>query len=374
MAEFKKFRAGAKRSISVASTGDSSLGPLKLLPGTWANIRPEHRDGSNFKGRGTLAGRGESPFDGRGWNVIALPFAEAGQSRNYRLLMNQYNEVLRFTKVDDNVPNRGISQGDPAQNTDQLVAALDYEQSIAQIAAEDVRPSGEAGAAELPIHHEPGLFLHMKEQRIERFDIARLATIPHGNSATALGRSREFSGPPSVPDLSAFPEGIAADISDAVARATNPNGYLFPYNHFTNSPFMGVIQAPGFPGFSPANANGLLQLGLPQRVRQTTELHMDTDVMEGGIANIPFIERQADAVKMHSTFWIMELEASEEDPSPSPLLAYSQTVMLDFFDRVDGRPGLIRWPHVSINVMEKIEDEPNEAMVYDTVSAQEEID
>jgi hypothetical protein len=29
-------------------------------------------------------------------------------------------------------------------------------------------------------------------------------------------------------------------------------------------------------------------------------------------------------------------------------------VMLDFFPRRDGQDGLIRWPHVSINVMEKV--------------------
>ena len=38
------------------------------------------------------------------------------------------------------------------------------------------------------------------------------------------------------------------------------------------------------------------------------------------------------------------------------LLAYSQFIFLDFFARRDGRPGLIRWPHISINIMEKIED------------------
>ncbi|MFK7829387.1 MAG: hypothetical protein AB8B57_06375 [Congregibacter sp.] len=111
--------------------------------------------------------------------MIALPFAEEGQERNYRLLMNQYNEVLRFTHVDDNVPNRRITRDRPVDNADQLVTALDYEQTVAQLKAEDVRPSGLAGDPTLAIHYEPGLFLHMREQRIERFDIARLATIPH---------------------------------------------------------------------------------------------------------------------------------------------------------------------------------------------------
>ncbi|MFK7829388.1 MAG: hypothetical protein AB8B57_06380 [Congregibacter sp.] len=85
---------------------------------------------------------------------------------------------------------------------------------------------------------------------------------------------------------------------------------------------------------------------------------MDTDVMEGGIANIPFISRQADATTMHSTFWILELEADSVSEEPGLVLAYSQLVFLDFFDRVDGRSDLIRWPHISINMMEKIEEPP----------------
>ena len=39
--------------------------------------------------------------------------------------MNQYNEVLNFTFVDDGVPNRGITESRPAENADQKVAALD---------------------------------------------------------------------------------------------------------------------------------------------------------------------------------------------------------------------------------------------------------
>lgn len=353
--ELKQYSAAAPREIRVPEPRDPELGPLKLLPGTWANIRPEHRlDGNAFKGEGTLTGEGQSPFDGRGWNLIALPFAEPGQRRNYRLLMNQYNEVLSFKFVDDKVPNRGITRDRPAENADQLVSALDYEQMIAQIAASDIADSGKAGGPELPIHHEPGFFLHMKEQRIDDIDIARLATIPHGNAATALGRAREFDGPPTINDLGGFPEGVNDDINQAVSNATDPNSYLFPYNQFTANPFKGVITALGFPGFTPENANNLLNLGLPGNVLRTTELALDTEILEGGIVNIPFIVRQADAASMKSIFWIMELDEVDANGEQRLVLAYSQFIFLDFFPRFDGRPGLIRWPHISINMMEKI--------------------
>lgn len=346
------------RKIRIATMNDDALGPLKLLPGTWANIRPEFRDDSNFKGRGTLEGTGESPFDGRGWNLIALPFA--GPDRNYRLLMNQYNEVLTFTKVDEAVPNRGIIKNGTTEPADQKVAALDYEQTIAQIAAKDITASEFAGGPELPIHHEPGFFLHMKEQRIEEVDIARLATIPHGNAATSLGRSANFDGAPTVPEIDGFPIGITADIATAVAEATDPASYLFPYHEFANNPFKGVLEGTAFPGFNVAQANALLELGMPNNVLRTTELHTDTTLLEGGIVNIPFVERQADAAEMRSTFWIMELDEPGLNGKPKLLLAYTQFIFLDFFPRFDGEEGLIRWPHISINMMEKIDEPPSE--------------
>jgi len=375
MQDFRPNVATKNRTIRPAIGVEPGLGPLDRLPGTWANIRPEHRlarpDGTEdpFQGTGTLDGTGQSPFDGRGWNIIALPFAEAGQFRNYRLLMNQYNEVLRFTTVDDSVPNRGITLTRPSENADQLVAAIDYEQTISQISAADFAVSAQAGGPMLPIHHEPGFFLHMKEQTVEGYNIARLATIPHGNAANAIGRysetESEIDGPPEIASISAFPEGVSDDIMGDVA-AIDPNdpeaqrAYLLPYAHFERSPFKGVVGFDGFPGFAPGNVNALLQGGLPGNVKRTTVLQMDTDDMEAGIVNIPFIVRQADATVMRSTFWLMELDEMDARGNPRLVLAYSQFIYLDFFDRVDGKPGKIRWPHVSINMMEKIA-EPGEA-------------
>lgn len=335
----QEYRVNA-RTIKVAQTRDPNLGPLQLLPGTWKNT---------------------DALRGRGWNLIALPFVQDGVRRNYRLLMNQYNEELKLTFIDDMVPNRGIATEPAPQNTDQLVVTLDYQQKIDQISADDRPLSGLAGAPGLAIHHEPGLFLHMKNFRTDGFDIARLATIPHGNAATAIGKSRVIDGPPTIPDISGFPEGaVFGNIVTAVNEATNEESYLFPYNFYTNNPFKGELEGTPFPGFSPANPNALLQGGLPQNVIRTTELDMTTEALEAGIRNIPFIEQQADAEVMRSTFWIMELDEMDENGEPKLMMAYSQFIFLDFFDRRDGQDGLIRWPHVSINVMEKVKEASKE--------------
>ena len=319
------------RELSIAKANDSDLGPLKLLPGTWSNGQNTRR---------------------RGWNIIALPFATpAGAGFNYRVLMNQYNEELKFTEVDKGVPNRGIGgNGDEASEADQFVVTLDYEQTISQIAATDFPKSGLAGKPGLPIHHEPGLWLHMINEQTDQLDIARLATVPHGDSLLALGKSRIEDDPPNIPEnVNALPIGVEPDM--------NTNPYLAPYKHFVDDPFKGE-EGDDFPGFVPTDVTGLLRLAnsAERSIQRTTTLEVDTAIPTGGVVNIPFITRQANAVSMKSVFWIQELAGANEGDSPALRLQYLQVVMLEFFERRDGKPGLIQWPHVSINTMERVQE------------------
>lgn len=320
------------RYVAPATSGDEDLGPLKHLPGTWKNL---------------------PNLPGRGWNMIALPFAtEPNSPLNYRLLMNQYNEELKFSLVDKGVPNRGIRRNGTAMDSDQLVVTLDYEQMIAQIVAEDFPESDKAGGPELAIHHEPGLWLHMTNETTNRLDIARLATVPHGDSALALGISEELSGAPQIPDINGLPIGVPQDLDSR---------YLSPYKHFHDNPFQRL--------FDPVEPNKLLKdanNGID--IVRTTKLEVDTAVESGGISNIPFIVKQANAADMKSTFWIQELAERDDSGNPKLRLQYSQVVLLDFFPRFDGAPGLIRWPHVSINTLEKVAaaDMAKAAMPYTT--------
>ncbi len=320
MLDMKHVRKMAKagRIIETAHEGDKQLGPLQLLPGKWSN---------------------EPSLPGRGWNMIALPFATEPKSPfNYRLLLNQYNEDLEFSVVDKAVPNRGIRNYGNSTEDDQFLATLEYTQSITQIAADDSPHSGLAGGPGLPIHREPGLWLHMANNVTEGLDIARLGTIPHGDSVLALGRAREIDGPPQIPNISGLPIGVNDDLSSP---------YLEPYEHFHKNLFEGL--------FDPTVPNKLLQeANRGVDIVKTTELHVDTQFETGGIVNIPFVTQQANATQMHSTFWIQELKEKDVDGSPKLRLQYSQVVFLDFFARPDGEPGLIRWPHVSINTLDKV--------------------
>ncbi len=315
------------RQIQTAVTGDPDLGPFALLPGVWAN---------------------EPDLAGRGWNMIALPFGPptgATFRPPYRLLLNQYNEKLTFSLVDKAVPNRGIGPAEsgviPAK--DQLLVTLDYEQGIKQLVAEDFPVSGLAGVPDLAIHHEPGLFLNMSDPLNEDVvDIARLATIPHGDSVLGLGTAVVSDGAPTIPPINALPLGVDPDIEN--------NPYLLPYKHFHDNPFRNL--------FDPTDPTALLAVANQSvNIVRTTRLEFDSTVATGGISNVPFIVRQANASEMKSTFWIQEVE--EADGSTTLRLQYAQVVQLDFFSRFDGGPGRIKWPHVSINTLVKVQAEPD---------------
>ena len=217
-----------------------------------------------------------------------------------------------------------------------MIKQIDAEDRVATL-VDPLPESGLAGDPGLAIHHEPGLFLHMTNQLTDGIDIARLGTIPHGDTVLALGRSEVIDGPPVIPPVNGLPIGVSMDVDN--------NPYLGPYKHYRDAPFNGL--------FNPVEPQALLSAGMPGNIVRTTKLEMDTTLDHAGIVNIPFIVRQANAGTMKSTFWICELDELDANGDPKLVLMYLQVIMLDFFPRFDGAAGLIRWPHVSINAMQK---------------------
>lgn len=365
------------REISLAETDDPKLGPLRWLPGKWENTEE---------------------LKAHGFNMIALPYAES--ENGFRLLMNQYHESLIFDFKDVGVPNRGV---DPAtgQQADQIVAALGYTQLITQISSEDsflVSARGQAVPTlsktnisdifqNQGIHHEPGLFLSMTNHNISdeagnEINIARTASIPHGNTFTAVGSSLEENweilSPEQrtigIPRINGVVVGGGSDpderaLDPIVDPATNliRVDYFAPYRYFHQNPFKGSSIIPGFEGFEPVNSTNLLRhtrrnvlngIGSPKRV---IRLSVDSTIDHSGInrlanpsiGNTPFIARQADTTAMNATFIIYEIEDSLTGRMRY-FLQYAQNVILDFINRPDGHPGRARWPHISINTLERV--------------------
>jgi hypothetical protein len=320
------------RTITQATPGDPALGDLTQLPGTWANA---------------------DNLVGHGWNMIALPYKEPGrvvnpntpdQKSEFRLLLNQFNETLTFSTVDKGVPNRGAAFAQ-VFDRDQHLAALQYIQHIVQIAAVDspqTPDTADTPKGSAAIHHEPGLFLHLFSQTDGGPDIARLATIPHGDAVLALGSGVVVNGPPNfdnIGDFSPLPLGVDADVDH--------NPYLAPYKHFKDNPFKNL--------FNPTDPLALLKAAVKGvNIKTTTVLTLDTALATGGIHNIPFVVKQANASRMRAVFWIEELADLDAQGNPQFMLQYAQRVLLDFFPIGDSYVGRIRWPHISINTMKLI--------------------
>lgn len=322
--QLRRALAAGGRRVVRAVTLDPQLGPLAPLPGTWKSA-------------------------GLGWNLIALPFA-AESGPPFRLLMNQFDETLVFTLIDKAVPNRGITDAPFAEN-DQLTVTLDYRQVVHQIAAADLPVSGKAGGGHLAIHHEAGLWLFMTNHVDEDVDVGRLAAMPHGNMVLALGTSDVVDRPDPttlIPRVSGLPSNLTnTDLDDPA------NGHLAPYKAFHDRPFKGIVTTPGFPGFDPVDPSALLRQAVSGlEIATTTILHVDTTTQSAGIHNIPFIMRQAVVRRMVSTFWIHELREMDGAGNPRMVMQYLQDVSLDFLASPNG--GLIRWPHISINTLEKV--------------------
>ncbi len=309
------------RRLVQAVHGDTALGKLANLPGSWTG-------------------------QGRGWNMIALPDHTA--PFKFRLLLNQFNEQLDFTCAFLNIPNRGIP-------SDQFLSGLQYTQDITQIEAVDSQGSSISPLGSAGIHHEPGFFLHVMNAAATQppgstgFDIARLGSIPHGDSIVALGTDSDVVPPTNVPDTSAAEIGDFTPLPIGVGVRDLTNPYFAAYKKFHDTPFLGNVPAP-FPGFDPTQPLELLRFGGGQSFKSVQRIILDT-ANQGGISNMPFVVKQANATEMRFVLWIEELEASTP-AVPKFQIQYAQRVLLEFFDRTDGKPGKIQWPHITINTLQ----------------------
>src|SRR5271165_1146943 len=128
---------------------------------------------------GELAGT----WRGHGFNLIARP--DFHDNTDLYLQLNHTRETLTFTPIGGPVPNRGFGQDDIE------LFGLTYLQQISD-AAKD-------GA----LHIEPGIWVTQPTTTFPPESVpapaqlvARMGSIPHGNSVLAEGIAEPFNGPP----------------------------------------------------------------------------------------------------------------------------------------------------------------------------------
>ncbi len=289
-----------------------NLGILSTLPGTWV---------------------------GPGFNLIEVPNMNQAKpgpppADKFRIILNSTSETFTFSAIGGDIINRGNAQQDIA------FLGLHYLQQVSDINL----PQGENG-----IHLETGLFLNLPSGTDPSVQpsIARLGSIPHGDSILAQGRFFTVKGGPQfeVADPTPFFIVNGKRVNDT------SDTYL--------SQLKNAVAPPGTPQEVIMNPNLLLENAIKgQNIIKTDVILLDANPIDGvanpgavantgGITNIPFVNVNANANSLSAVFWIETVQNA--DGSTFLQLQYTQTVILDFpvFDP-NGNVVEIKWPHISV--------------------------
>ncbi len=202
------------------------------------------------------------------------------------------------------------------------------------------------------MHVEPGLWLNLPttSEPPQSATVARLGTIPHGDSLLAQGNFLTVNSGPKIEPVDPTPFTLDPT-TGARKNDTNPT-YLAP---FTSTPL-----PPGIPAGSIANPNLVLSYAIKeQKIVNTVVLFISATPVggingtpiappskpntDGGIVNIPFVTTNANANSFSAIFWIETVENA--DGTQFMQLQYTQTVILDFIG--------LKWPHITVATLVK---------------------
>jgi hypothetical protein len=278
------------------TTGDR-LGPLQDLSGFWQGI---------------------------GFGLIARPNFSGGNKNGIFLELNMLQETMEVRTIGSPVFNRGSLQDDIA------IYGLTYLWRVTD---------GITGGA---LHIEPGMWLNIPATTEPKSDasIARLATIPHGNAVCTVGHSEDvvFQGLPEIPPANTVPFKIGGQAPPPGTKNPYPEYDLTVSSAFRSSPLHAEITQAWV-----NDPNVMLRDALKgQNLTKITRLITSTPGA-GGIDNIPFIAKNAEAISLESVFAIETVQPAGGDEFLQ--LQYSQTALLNF----NG----MSFPHVTVGTLIK---------------------
>ena len=292
----------------------------------------------------TLAGTWVGP----GFNLIEVPNMNQAKPGppppdKFKLILNSTAETFTFSSIGGDIINRGNAQQDIT------FMGLHYLQQVNDVNL----PSGQNG-----IHLETGLFLNLPDgtDPAVQPSIARLGSIPHGDSILAQGKFLTVKGGPQFDKADPTPFFIV----DGKRQNDDSPTYL---SQLTNA-----VPPPGIPKEVIMNPNILLENAIKgQNITETIVIFLDANPIDGvatpgatapvgGITNIPFVNVNANANSLSAIFWIETVQ--NPDGTTFKQLQYTQTVILDFpvFD-ANGKPVDIKWPHISVATLRLQETE-----------------
>ena len=277
------------RAASTAPQTADSLGPLQNLLGFW---------------------------QGTGFSLIARP--------NYsKDVHNGFFLQLNMLQIGSPIMNRGSQQEDIS------LYGLTYLWRITDQAT---------GGA---LHIETGMFLNIPSttEPAAGPTLARLATIPHGNSVCLAGFTQDagaVQGLPTIPPANTVPFRIGEQPPPPGSKNPYPEYDLSQPSNCRSSPLQDCITQAVVD-----DPNTLLRTALKgQNFDNITRLILSTG-QAGGISNIPFIAKNADTQSLESVFAIETVSA----PNATSFLQlqYAQTTLLNF----NG----MSYPHVTVGTL-----------------------
>jgi hypothetical protein len=265
---------------------------------------------------------------GTGFNITARPFF--GSTPPFFLELNATQETLDFIAITGDIPNRGSVQPDISLH------GLRYLQQVTDTVANSA------------IHIEPGLWLHVPETTNPAAPetYVRQATVPHGDSLVAQSVwARRVTGFPTIDPVNSTP------FTDATIPGLNTN----PTEPITDQAYLaqyldGALPPIGLPqGLNAAatikDPTAVLNAQIAgQTIVSTVAISISTVAPAGGILNIPFVTRNANAVQMDAIFWVETVRHAGGGHFMQ--LQYVQRVILDFIG--------IHWPHFSVATLVRI--------------------
>ncbi len=295
------------RVLSKEESSGIDLGVLSGFLGTWAS----------------------QPDDGMGWNVIAVPGTAVGvPDEGFVLEVIPYHETWSFTPA--------VIAGNRGPDGQQTIVGLIYEQKVfSDCSTAFCKARGFSKGTEL--HAETGMLLNITD-----FDtglnIARLGTIPHGNSILLMGTATQSTGKFDFPDASSLPT--------LTTGAPPPLGYT--ETQYLNEQF------PNFPQNSPNDF--LAESVKDQTFGNVTTLQLTSEAETGGILNTPFITNNVNVPKMTCDFWLEEILDAKGNVTDWQL-QYSQTIDIVFPPSTNPTGPKFIWPHIDINTLKKVSDD-----------------
>jgi hypothetical protein len=287
--------ARSYRSVGAHSTTAAHLGPLADLPGFW---------------------------QGTGLSLIARPDFDPRNADGFFLQLNLLQETIEFHPIGSPVPNRGSEQPDIS------LFGVTYLHRVTDAAT---------GGA---LHIEPGIWLRVPPttEPAAGESLARLSTVPHGNSVCAVGFPQYVvpDGLPAIPPANTVPFAIGGE--------PPPPGTANPYAAYdlsVETPFRTNPLPDTVTQAMVDDPNTVLRDALQgQTLSHITRLIVSTE-SAGGISNIPFITTNASAQVLESVFAIERVKSP--DDTEVLQLQYSQSALLNFRGK--------SFPHVSAGTL-----------------------